>query len=193
MKEEWMSLGLIVLMVILVFLGLCFVILYNRFIRRKNLMREAWSGIDVQLKRRHDLIPNLVETVEGYVQYERGLLEDLTNLRSRSLGITAVTDIKEKGEVENALTLSLKSLFAVAEGYPDLKANRSFLDLQSNLANAEDQLQFARRYFNGTVRDYNILVESFPSLLVARAFGFRAAEFFELEEPSEGEVPTVQM
>jgi LemA protein len=189
----WMSLGLIVLIVMLVFLSSWFVIVYNRFIRGKNLMREAWSGIEVQLKRRHDLIPNLVETVEGYVQYERGLLEDLTQLRSRSLGITGVTDIKTKGEVENALTRSLKSLFAVAEGYPDLKANRSFLDLQSNLANAEDQLQFARRYFNGTVRDYNILVESFPSLLVARAFDFRTAEFFELEEPSEGEVPTVQM
>ena len=185
-----MSLGLILLMVILVFLGLWFALLYNRFIRGKNLMREAWSGIDVQLKRRHDLIPNLVETVEGYVQYERGLLEDITKLRSRSLGIT---DIKEKGEVENALTRSLKSLFAVAEGYPDLKANRSFLDLQSNLANVEDQLQLARRYFNGTVRDYNILVESFPSLLVARIFDFKTAEFFELDEVSEREVPAVQM
>jgi LemA protein len=188
-KEVWMSLGLILLIVILVFLGLWFVLLYNRFIRGKNLMREAWSGIDVQLKRRHDLIPNLVETVEGYVQYERGLLEDITKLRSRCLD---ATEIKEKGEVENALTRSLKSLFAVAEGYPDLKANQSFLDLQNNLAGVEDQLQLARRYFNGTVRDYNILVESFPSLLVARIFDFKTAEFFELDEVSEREVPTVQ-
>jgi LemA protein len=190
MKETLMSLGLITLIVIIMFLSFWFVMIYNRFIRGKNVMREAWSGIDVQLKRRHDLIPNLVGTVAGYMKYERSVLEDITNLRSRSIG---AGDIKEKAEAENALTRSLKSLFAVAESYPDLKANKSFLDLQSNLANVEDQLQLARRYFNGGVRDYNILVQSFPSVLLARIFNFEAAEFFELEEASEREVPAIQL
>jgi LemA protein len=168
---------------------LWFVALYNRFIRGKNLVREAWSGIEVQLKRRHDLIPNLLETVKGYMQYERQLLQDITSLRSKSM---STDNIKEKASAENALSGTLKTLFALAEAYPDLKANQSFLDLQKNLADIEEQIQLARRYYNGTVRDYNILVESFPSVLVARFFGFNLADFFEVESATEREVPTVK-
>jgi LemA protein len=185
-----MSLESIVLIVILVLSGLLFVVIYNRFIRGKNAMREAWSDMDVQLKRRHDLILNLVETVTGYMKYEQGVLENITNLRARSLG---ATNIKEKAEAEGALARSLKSLFAVAEGYPDLKANQTFLNLETNLVNVEEQLQMARRYFNGVVRDYNILVESMPSMILAKVFGFKTADFFELEDASDRAVPTVHV
>ena len=174
---------------VLLGLILWFVALYNRFIRGKNLVHEAWSGIEVQLKRRHDLIPNLLETVKGYMQYERQLLQDITSLRSKSM---STDNIKEKASAENALSGTLKTLFALAEAYPDLKANQSFLDLQRNLADIEEQIQLARRYYNGTVRDYNILVESFPSVLVARFFGFNLADFFEVETATEREVPAVK-
>jgi LemA protein len=184
-----MSIGLIVVLVVLIGGLLWFVALYNRFIRGKNLVQEAWSGIDVQLKRRHDLIPNLVETVKGYMQYERSVLQEITDLRSKSMSATSVG---EKGAVENALSRTLKSLFAVAEAYPDLKANQNFLDLQRNLTDIEEQVQLARRYYNGTVRDFNILVEAFPSALVASMFGFKLAEFFELEAAAERELPSVK-
>lgn len=170
-------------------LVLWFVVIYNRFIRGKNLVQEAWSGIDVQLKRRHDLIPNLIESVKGYMHYEQKVLENVVNLRSRSMSAEGV---KEKAEVEGELSRALKSVFALAEAYPDLKANQSFLNLQSNLAGIEDQIQLARRYYNGAVRDFNILVESFPSVVVARIFGFQLAEFFEIESAVEREVTSVK-
>ncbi|GAG01072.1 unnamed protein product, partial [marine sediment metagenome] len=145
--------------------------------------------IDVQLKRRHNLIPSLVETVKGYAGHEKGVLEDVTRLRDfRGDDRTA-----EKADRENALTDGLKRLFAVAEAYPDLKANRSFLDLQSQLSDIEDQLQMARRYYNGTVRNFNILVESFPSNWVARLWGFRREDFFQIVTTSEREAPKVEM
>jgi LemA protein len=184
-----MSIGFIVLLVVLVVGLLWFVALYNRFIRGKNLVQEAWSGIDVQLKRRHDLIPNLLEAVKGYMQYERGVLQEITDLRSKSISAAGV---REKGEVENALSRTLKSMFAVAEAYPDLKANQNFLDLQKNLSDIEEQIQLARRYYNGAVRDFNILVEAFPSSLVASMFAFKLAEFFALEAAGEREVPVVK-
>jgi LemA protein len=184
-----MSIGLIGVLVVLGGGLLWFIGLYNRFIRGKNLMQEAWSGIDVQLKRRHDLIPNLVETAKGYMQYERSVLQEITELRSKSMSATSVG---EKGAVENALSRTLRSLFAVAEAYPDLKANQNFLDLQKNLTDTEEQIQLARRYYNGTVRDFNILVEAFPSALVASMFGFKLAEFFEIEAVAEREVPSVK-
>ena len=174
---------------IIVLAASALIIIYNTFIRRKNLAAEAWSGIDVQLKRRYDLIPNLIETVKGYMQHERGLLEEITGLRSKAMG---AEDLKNKAQAENALSSVLKSLFAVAESYPDLKASQNFIDLQKNLADIEDQLQLARRYYNGTVRDFNIIVESFPSNIIASVFGFKNLEFFEIEESSERAAPKIK-
>jgi len=163
---------------------------FNRFIRLRQLLREAWSGIEVQLKRRHDLIPQLVEAVKGYRDYEQRLLEHITELRARCLSIE---QIKPRGEAETELSHELKSFLAIAEAYPDLKANEQFLNLQRTLASVEDDIQLARRYYNGTVRDFNVEVESFPSLLVAKAWGFRLADYFELESATEGSVPTVKL
>lgn len=184
-----MSLFAMGFLVVAALLVIWFVAIYNRFIRAKNLAQEGWSGIDVQLKRRHDLIPNLIESVKGYMQYEEKILSKVVELRSRGM---SAEGIREKAAVEGELTQALKSVFALAEAYPDLKANQSFLDLQSNLASVEDQIQLARRYYNGAVRDFNILVESFPSVLVARIFNFQLMEFFELESATEREVPPVK-
>ncbi|MCB2147241.1 MAG: LemA family protein [Deltaproteobacteria bacterium] len=164
------------------------VVLYNRLVRLRNMVREGWSGIDVQLKRRANLIPNLVETVKGYMGHERDLLEKVTELRSRSL---KTGDLSEKQQVESRLTGGLARLFAVAEGYPELKANQNFQDLQQQLAEIEDQIQLARRYYNGTVRNLNIAIESFPGNLVAGWFAFQTADFFEIEAPADRAVPTV--
>ncbi|MEI6634715.1 MAG: LemA family protein [Chlamydiota bacterium] len=166
------------------------IVAYNRFVRDTNLMREAWSGIDVQLKRRYDLVPALVETVKGYRDHERGLFEEVAAARARCIGSASVP---EKGAAENALSQGIRSLFAVAEAYPELKASRNFLDLQKNLAEIEDGIQLARRYYNGTVRDYNIRVESFPGMVVAGPGGFRRAEFFEIELATQREAPGVAM
>ena len=164
--------------------------IYNGLIRERNLVEEAWSGIDVQLKRRHDLIPNVVESVRGYMQHERGLLEEIANSRARAVGSRTVG---ETSQAEGELSRTLRTLFAVAEAYPDLKASQGFLDLQNTLAEIEEQIQMARRYYNGTVRDFNIRVESFPSALVAQAFGFQPREFFEIEAAVDRQVPTVQI
>ena len=165
------------------------VFMYNRLIRSRNILNEAWSGIDVQLKRRHDLIPNIIETVKGYVKHERKVFEEITNLRSQ---LTRTATIPEKGQLENSFSQALKSIFALAEAYPDLKANKNFIELQQTLANTEDQIQLARRYYNGAARDYNTMVESFPSNIMARIFGFLKAEFFEIELAIEREVPGVK-
>ena len=167
---------------------LLLIVLYNRLVRLRNMVREGWSGIDVQLKRRANLIPNLVETVKGYMGHERDLLEKVTALRSQSL---QTGDLGEKQRVESALTGGLARLFAVAEGYPELKANQNFQDLQHQLSEIEDQIQLARRYYNGTVRNLNIAIESFPGNLVAGWFAFQTAEFFEIEEPGDRAVPKV--
>ncbi len=140
--------------------------IYNKLVRQRNMVLEGWSGIDVQLKRRSNLIPNLIESVKGYMGHERGVLEKVTELRSKSMAAGAPG---EKGRIEGALSRSLVSLFAVAEGYPDLKANQNFIDLQSQLAEIEDQIQLARRYYNGATRNLNIAVESFPSKWVLRS------------------------
>lgn len=169
-----------------VVLGL--IVIYNKLVRGKNLVAEGWSGIDVQLKRRTDLIPNLLESVKGYMKHERELLSEVTRLRSESMQIK---DVNAKSQVENALSRSLANLFAVAENYPDLKANQNFLDLQRQLAEVEDHIQMSRRYYNGTVRNFNILIESFPSNLVARQFNFTQAEFFEIEDETDKAVPKV--
>lgn len=175
-------LGIILLLVII---G---VVIYNRFIQLRALMQEAFSGIDVQLKRRHDLIPNIVETVKGYSGYEKSLLEKVTQLRS-----DFVQNKGDKEQKENELASALKTIFAVAENYPNLKADQHFLELQKTLTDIEDQLQMARRYYNGTVRNNNILVQSFPSDVIARLFGFKTASFFEIEYATERAVPDVRL
>lgn len=169
-------------------LAVLMIVLYNRLVRLRNMVREGWSGIDVQLKRRTNLIPNLVDTVKGYMGHERDLLEKVTELRSRSM---QTDSLEEKQQVESALTGGLVRLFAVAEGYPELKANQNFQDLQKQLSDVEDQIQLARRYYNGTVRNLNIAIESFPSNLVAGWFGFQPAEFFEIEDAADRAVPKV--
>ena len=164
------------------------VITYNMFVKYKNLMAEAWSGIDVQLKRRADLIPNLVEAVRAYAAHERGTLDAVAALR----GAPDDADPKLRADCERAVTGGLKKLIALAEAYPDLKASRDFLDLQKNLASVEDQLQMARRYYNGAVRNYNIRAESVPGNLVAWLASFRPAEYFEVESAVEREAPHVE-
>jgi LemA protein len=163
---------------------------YNRLVKLRNMVKEGWSGIDVQLKRRASLIPNLVETVRGYMGHEGKLLFEIADLRSRSL---RTEKVGEKGELETALSRSLGSLMAVAEGYPDLKASQNFLALQKELSDIEDQIQMARRYYNGTVRNLNIAVESFPSNLVAKLFAFVQAEFFALDDADDRQAPQVSM
>jgi LemA protein len=170
------------------FLIVLVILMYNKFVRLRNLVEEGWSGIDVQLKRRSNLIPNLVETVTGYMGHERDLLSKVTELRAQSM---KAQEVGEKARLEGFLSRSLANVFAVAEGYPDLKANQNFLDLQQQLSEIEEQIQLARRYYNGTVRNLNIQVESFPSNIVARYFNFGQAEFFEIEDEAERAVPKV--
>jgi len=180
----------IVVLVLLAALAVWTATAFNRLVRARNLMREGWSGIDVQLRRRRNLVPNLVETVKAYGRHEKDLLERVTELRS---DVPADEPLGETQHRENLLTDHLKRLFALAEAYPDLKANTNYLALQRLLTEIEDHLQMARRYYNGAVRDYNTRVESFPSNLVARLFGFRQAEFFQVEATTERAAPKVEM
>jgi len=152
---------------------------YNRFVTLINRAKEAWSDIDVQLKRRYDLIPNLVETVKGYATHEREAFENVTKARAQSMQAGTPG---AKAQAENMLSSALKSLFAVAEAYPDLKANQNFLGLQTELSDTENKIQAARRFYNGNVRDLNTSIETFPSNLIANMFKFEPREFFELEE-----------
>ncbi len=177
----------IILFVVLVFV-LWLVATYNSLIKRKNRAKEAWSDIEVQLKRRYNLIPNLVETVKGYAAHEREVLEKVTQARSRAMGAQSM---KEKAEAENILSQTLKSLFAVSENYPSLKASENFLELQRELRDTEDKIQAARRFYNTIVRDLNTKIESVPSNVIAKMFGFKKMELFELEEPEAREVPKV--
>ncbi|MCH8079443.1 MAG: LemA family protein [Gammaproteobacteria bacterium] len=155
------------------------IIIYNLFVRDKNRVLAAWSDIDVQLKRRHDLIPKLIDAVKQYAAYESSTLSAITALRSES---SEAVGIERKGQIESELSTKLHQLIALAEDYPDLKANRSFLDLQKNLTDVENHIQYARRYYNGTVRNLNIRVDSFPDMFIARIFRFIPAEFFDFEE-----------
>jgi len=162
--------------------------IYNKLVRNKNLVDEGWSGIETQLKRRANLVPNLVETVKGYATHERTAFEEVTKLRTQAMSIT---DIGKRAHKEGELTAALGRLFAVAEAYPDLKANQNFIDLQDDLSDIEDKIQLARRYYNGTVRNMNILVESFPSKIIANMFSFVTAKFFELDDARDRAVPKV--
>jgi len=173
-----MTIIYILLAIIAVLLG-WLIAAYNGFIRLINRTKEAWADIDVQLKRRYDLIPNLVETVKGYATHEREAFENVTKARSAAMGASSVGD---HGKAENMLTGALKSLFAIAEAYPDLKANQNFLELQRELSDTENKIQSARRFYNGNVRDLNTAVQSFPGNIVAGWFSFKSAEFFELAE-----------
>ncbi len=160
--------------------GLYVMLTYNGLVSLKNRVSEAWSDIEVQMKRRYNLIPNLVETVKGYMSHERETLESVTRARGEAMANQGSPDAQARSE--NMLAGALKSLFALAENYPDLKANQGFLDLQDDLAEVEDKIQAARRYFNGSVRDLNVKIEQFPSNLVAQAFKFVQAGFFELDQ-----------
>lgn len=155
------------------------VLSYNGFITLVNRAKEAWSDIEVQMKRRYDLIPNLVETVKGYATHESSAFENVTKARTAAMGASSVA---EHGKAENMLTGALKSVFAIAEAYPDLKANQNFLQLQAELGNTEDKIQAARRFYNGTVMSLNTGLEQFPGNLIGGMFGFQKREYFELAE-----------
>jgi len=168
-------LGVAVLVAVLIY-G---IVIFNRLIRERNLVREGWSGIDVQLRRRTDLVPALVETVKAYAAHERTLFEQITTIRSSSL---AASSVKAQEDAERALGGALSKLIALKEAYPNLKADQNFLKLQEQLAEIEDHLQMARRYYNGAVRNLNISIQSFPNVLIARPFGFEEAPFFEADD-----------
>lgn len=166
------------------------VVIYNGLVKARQMVREAWSGIDVQLKRRADLIPNLLETVKGYASHEKETLAEVTEMRTRAQGVPA-GDVAGRAAAEGMLSQALGKLFAVAEAYPDLKANENFRDLQQSLDKMETEIQMARRYYNGAARDLNVQVESFPSNLVANTFKFEQADYFEIENDADRAVPEV--
>jgi LemA protein len=175
---------LIIILSVLGVLFLWIILIYNSLVTLRNRVKEAWSDIDVQLKRRYDLIPNLVETVKGYASHERELLEKVTELRNKAMQAKTV---KEHSETENMLSQTLKSLFAVAENYPQLRASENFLELQRELSDTENKIQAARRFYNANVRDFNIKIQSFPSNIIANIFGFKEVDFFEIQEISQKE------
>ncbi|MCC7004782.1 LemA family protein [Candidatus Nomurabacteria bacterium] len=168
-----------IIIIIIVLAVFWFIYAYNRFVSLVNRTKEAWADIDVQLKRRYDLIPNLVNSVKGYASHESSAFENVTKARAAAMGAGTLSD---KAKAENALSGTLKSLFAVAEAYPELKANQNFLALQSELSDTENKIQAARRFYNGNVRDLNVASESFPSNVVAKMFNFSKMKFFQLGE-----------
>jgi LemA protein len=180
----WIVVGIVVLVLIWL------VFTYNGLVTLRNRTQEAWSEIDVELKRRHDLIPNLVQTVQGYMGHERGTLEAVTNARAGAVAAGASGDPAKIGAAENMLTQSLRSLFAVSENYPDLKAIAAFTNLQEQLTATEDKIEFSRRFYNGNVRDYNIKLQTLPTSLIAGVLGFKAFGFFQADE-SDRAVPQV--
>ena len=180
--STWILLAILAAAVIYV------VAVFNRLVRQRNLVREGWSGIDVQLKRRTDLVPNLVETVKAYAAHERAVLGEVTAMRASSI---AASGVGRQATAEQGLQASLGRLLAVAEAYPELKADKNFLALQEQLAGIEDQLQMARRYYNGTVRNLNIVIQSFPSNLLAGMLGFREEPYFQLDDRSEAAAPAI--
>lgn len=172
-----MSTGIIILIVLAILAG-WLIMIYNGLIKMRNRVDEAWSDIDVQLKRRYDLIPNLINTVKGYAAHEKEVFEKVTEARTRAMG---AKDAGEQAKAENMLSDTLKSLFAVAENYPDLKANENFLELQRELTDTEDKIQAARRFYNGNVRDFNTKIQIFPNNLIVGILKFKPYEFFEAE------------
>ncbi|QFY59231.1 LemA family protein [Rhizobium grahamii] len=181
----YIILGLIVL------IALYAVVIYNGLVRARQMAEEAWSGIDVQLKRRADLIPNLIETVKGYATHEKTTLEEVVKLRNQAQAVPT-GDVAGRAQAEGLLGAALGRVMALAEAYPDLKANENFRELQSSLETMESEIQMARRYYNGAARDLNVKVESFPSNLVAGQFGFQKREYFEITNEADRAVPTVK-
>ncbi len=182
MLAMWILVALIVVLFIAV------IVIYNGLVQARNMAQEGWSGIAVQLERRADLIPNLVAAVKGYAAHEKDLFEDVAALRAKA---TQAEGPDARGQAEGRLSAALGKMMLVAENYPDLKASQNFQQLQKDLTGTEDQIQLARRYYNGTVRDLNIKVQSFPNNLLAGAFGFQQMHFFELENPADRNVPEV--
>lgn len=178
----------LIILALIVIVAFIAVGIYNGLIKLRNTSEQAWSDVDVQLKRRYDLIPNLVETVKGYASHEKETFEKVVQARNQAMG---ASNPAEKGQAENFLTSTLKSLFALAEAYPDLKANQNFLDLQDELSNIEEQIQLARRYYNAVVRDLNTKIESVPSNIIANWFKFETKEYFELDSEEERQTPQV--
>ena len=184
---KWVLLGIVVLVVLA---ALWVAMTYNGFIRLRNLVQEAWKQIDVELNRRHDLIPNLVETVKGYAGHERGTFEAVTAARAAAAAPGATP--AQQAQQENVLTGALRQLFAVAEAYPDLKANTNFLELQGQLTQTEDRIAAGRRFYNANVRSFNTKIQTVPANIVANMFGFKEAEYFEAEEPEVRSAPEVR-
>jgi LemA protein len=180
----------IVLLAVVAIVAIAAVVSYNRFVSQKTLVQDAWANIDTELRRRYDLIPNLVETVKGYAAHEKEVLENVT--RARAMAASATGSPAEQAAAEGPLVAALRQLMLVVENYPDLKANQNFLQLQAELANTEDRLQTARRFYNANVRDYNQRVKQFPSVVIANLFNFQEEEFFEVEDAiREGGPPQV--
>lgn len=180
----WIIIALIAAVVVYV------IYTYNRLVSTRQMSEEAWSGIDVQLKRRADLVPNLIETVKGYAGHERGVFDEVTRLRTAAQSVPP-GDVAGRAKAEAALSLGLGRLLAVAEAYPDLKASANFIELQRELGNLENEIQMARRYYNGAVRNLNTMIQSFPSNLIAGQFKFEQRQYFEIEEPADRAVPKV--
>lgn len=181
---------LLIALGLLVLLAFYAIAIYNKLVKLKNLVGEAWSGIDVQLKKRYDLIPNLVETVKGYAAHEKETFENVTRARAAA---QQATTVEGQQAAEKQLSGALMNLLAVAEQYPDLKANANFLELQATLRDVEGDIEKSRRYYNGNVREQNTLIESFPSNIIANMFSFAKSVFFELDNPAEKQVPTVKL
>ncbi len=181
---DWIALLIVAAIVIYA------IAIYNGLVKARQMVREAWSGIDVQLKRRADLIPNLIETVKGYASHEKDTLTEVIEMRTRAQAVPA-GDVAGRAQAEGMLGMALGKLFAVAEDYPDLKANENFRDLQGSLEELEGEIQMARRYYNGAARDLNVRVESFPSNMVANTFKFEQADYFEIGDAADRAVPKV--
>jgi len=180
--------GLIVLLGLALVVGFFLVVIYNRLVRLRVRTQDAWSGIDVQLKRRYDLIPNLVETVKGYAKHERETLDAV--IKARQAGIDAKS-VPQQAQAENMITGALRQLFALSEAYPDLKANDNFARLQEELSSTENKIAFSRQHYNDTVSQYNANLETFPNNIVGGSFGFLRRDFFEMEDASQREAPQV--
>lgn len=181
-----MPIAFLIILVLLVFYGIG---VYNRLVKSKNIVEEAWSGIDVQLKKRYNLIPNLVETVKGFATHEKEVFTQVTEARNRA---QAASGVGEQLEAEKRLNQSMMNLFAVAEQYPEIKSNTNFLQLQNELSSIEGDIEKARRYYNGAVRNKNILVEAFPSSIFANVYGFEKSDYFELQDLTQRENPEVK-
>ena len=183
----------IILLIVLIVLGLWLIVLYNGLIALRNRVKEAWSDIDVQLKRRHDLIPNLVESVKGYMRHEQGLLENITKLRSQAMDAQRAGDTANLAKTEGMLGQMLGSLRIAVEAYPDLKANTNVTQLMDELSDTENKIMASRRFYNGQVRDFNTKVEVFPTNMIAGMLKFTKYEFFEIEDPAERQNVKVQL